>query len=166
MNIYGAMMLFLAGVGASTLTQAADNMSFHGTLIAPPPCTISNGLNDGSKIDVDFGERIGINKVDGINYRRTVDYRIRCEEGAGKWDMTLIITGTATGFDEAAVQTQQKADLGIRLYQNGQPFILNQALPVDPNNLPVLEAVPVKAPGNTLTEGAFEATATLQAVYQ
>jgi type 1 fimbria pilin len=162
MKVYGAVMLFLAGVGASTLTQAADNMNFHGTLIAPPPCTINNGI----KIDVDFGERIGVNKVDGINYRQTVDYPIRCEDGAGKWDMTLTLTGTPTGFDDAAVQTQEKADLGIRLYQNGQPFILNQALPVDPNNLPVLEAVPVKAPGSTLTEGAFEATATLQAVYQ
>lgn len=36
MNVYRAVMLFLAGVGVSTLTQAADNMNFHGTLIAPP----------------------------------------------------------------------------------------------------------------------------------
>ncbi|WP_232734438.1 hypothetical protein [Serratia sp. TKO39] len=39
------------------------DMQFRGTLIAPPPCT----LNDDGIIDVDFGDRVGINKVDGVN---------------------------------------------------------------------------------------------------
>ncbi|MGP2705730.1 fimbrial protein, partial [Serratia marcescens] len=56
--------------------------------------------------------------------------------------------------------------LGIRIYQNAQPFKVGSALPIDPAKPPVLEAVPVGKSGETLTEGAFEATATLRADYQ
>ncbi|OAT33508.1 MrfF family protein [Buttiauxella ferragutiae ATCC 51602] len=140
---------------------AADNMLFHGTLIEPPPCTI----NDDGMVDVDFGERVGINKVNGVNYRKPVDYRITCESGATGLDMTLTLSGTHTGYDDAAVQTDM-ADLGIQVLQNGTPFTLNTPLSIDPQNPPVLEAVPVKTPGATLPEGAFVATATLKAEYQ
>lgn len=140
---------------------AADNMLFRGTLIEPPPCTI----NDGGMVDVDFGERVGINKVNGVNYLKLMDYRITCESGATGLDMTLTLSGTETGYDPAAVQTDM-ADLGIKVLQNGTPFTLNTPLSIDPQNPPVLEAVPVKTPGATLTEGAFVATATLKAEYQ
>lgn len=140
---------------------AAENMLFRGTLIEPPPCTIK----DGGMVDVDFGERVGINKVNGVNYLKLVDYRITCESGATGLDMTLTLSGTETGYDDAAVQTD-KADLGIRVLQNGAHFTLNTPLSIDPQNPPVLEAVPVKTPGATLTEGAFVATATLKAEYQ
>ncbi len=137
------------------------DMQFRGTLIEPPPCTI----NDDGIIDVNFGDRVGINKVDGVNYRQNIGYRIRCEPGVGKWDMLLSLTGTPATFDEAAVQTDRRY-LGIRIYQNAQPFKVGSALPVDPAKPPVLEAVPVGKSGETLTEGAFEATATLRAEYQ
>lgn len=140
---------------------AADNMLFRGILIEPPPCTI----NDGGMVDVDFGERVGINKVNGVNYLKPVDYRITCESGATGLEMTLTLSGTETGYDKAAVQTDM-ADLGIKVLQNGAPFTLNTPLSIDPQNPPVLEAVPVKTPGATLTEGAFVATATLKAEYQ
>lgn len=43
--------------------QAADNLKFHGTLISPPNCTISNG----NTIEVEFGDVL-INKIDGTRY--------------------------------------------------------------------------------------------------
>lgn len=101
-------------------------MQFRGTLIEPPPCTI----NDDGVIDVDFGDRVGINKVDGVNYRQTIGYRITCEPGIGKWDMMLRLNGTATSFDEAAVQTNHRY-LGIRIYQNAAPFKVGSSLPID-----------------------------------
>lgn len=140
---------------------AADNMLFRGTLIESPPCTI----NDGGMVDVDFGERVGVNKVDGVNYLKTMDYRITCEPGATGLDMALTLSGVQTGYDAAAVQTDLP-DLGIRVLQNGKPFTINTPLSVDPKSPPTLEAVPVKTPGATLTEGAFVATATLKAEYQ
>ncbi|MNP84764.1 hypothetical protein D3C76_1842150 [compost metagenome] len=57
-------------------------------------------------------------------------------------------------------------DLAVRLLQNGKRFTLNNPIPIKLNAPPRLEAVPVKRPGATLKEGAFEATATLLAVYQ
>lgn len=156
--------LLLASVlGAAFFAQAASeaDMSFHGTLITPPPCTI----NDNERIDVDFGERLGINKVDGVNYRIPVNYQISCENGNSGDSLSLSLSGTPVVFDEQALQTD-RTDLGIRLYWNDTPFTPNSRIEVNPANPPRLEAVPVKRTGATLTEGAFEAWATLQADYQ
>lgn len=148
-------------MAVSSSLFAADNMLFRGTLIEPPPCTI----DDGGMVDVDFGERVGVNRVDGVKYLKALDYRITCEPGVTGLDMTLTLTGLQTGYDAAAVQTDLP-DLGIRVLQNGKPFTLNIPLGIDPKNPPMLEAVPVKTPGATLTEGAFVATAMLKAEYQ
>ncbi|CAI8791646.1 fimbrial protein [Pseudomonas serboccidentalis] len=158
----GLITLLLIGMFVREPLLAAENTHFQGSLIEPPPCTI----NDGQTIDVDFGDRLGINKIDGINYLQSVNYTVKCEEGAGAWDMSLTVSGVATSFDKAAVQTNKK-QLGLRLLQDGKPFILDTPIPIDPEHLPVLEVVPVQQPdAGALTEGAFEATATLQTDYQ
>ncbi|CAI0854438.1 fimbrial protein [Serratia proteamaculans] len=159
---YAAMtkLLLLGGLCFSTVLLA-DELSFRGALIEPPACSINNGED----IDVDFGERVGIKKVNGVNYLQPVSYRITCEPNASKWNMTLTVIGIQTAYDKAAVRTDV-TDLGIRLIQNGKPFELNLPIPVNPANPPTLEAVPVQRPGAILEEGVFLATATLQAVYQ
>lgn len=139
--------------------SAVENMSFRGTLIEPPPCLVNNGTN----IDVPF-DKIGVNTVDGINHRQQVNYVLDCTAGPA-WSMVLTLIGQATSFDDAALQTNID-ELGIKLYQNGQPFELNTPINIDPQNPPVLEAVPVKKPATELKEGIFEATATLRADYQ
>ncbi|AHY09708.1 fimbrial protein [Serratia plymuthica] len=145
----------------SMQAQAFPNMAFYGTLNAPPPCTINNG----EQVDVDFGDRVGVNKVDGQNYMQTVNYRITCVPGVSGLAMGLKVTGSATGFDDAALQTNI-TDLGIRLLQNGQAFSLNKRINIDAASPPVLQAVPVKKPGVELKGGAFTVTATLLADYQ
>lgn len=138
------------------------NMVFHGFLISPFPCKI----NDDSRIDVNFGERIGISKVDGVNYLQPMNYQITCEGGSsGIGSLTLSLNGSSAEFDKDALSTT-KADLGIRIYQNGQPFTPNSTLSIDLAQPPRLEAVPVKKEGSKLTEGTFEAWATLRADYQ
>lgn len=141
--------------------HAVDNMLFRGTLIEPPPCKI----NEGGMVDVDFGDKVGVNKVDGVNYLKALDYRVTCEEGASGMDVVLTLSGQPTFYDGAAIQTDM-ADLGIRILQNGQPFTLDTPVVIDPKAPPMLQAVPVKAPGASLKEGAFTATATLKAEYQ
>lgn len=143
--------------------QAKDGeagMTFHGILIEPSSCTI----NDDNQIDVNFGEQVGINKVDGVNYRQRMNYQITCQ-GASSGNLTLSLSGGVTGFDSEALLTN-KADLGIRIYQNDTPFTPNSTLKIDPANPPRLEAVLVKSAGATLTKGTFEAWATLRADYQ
>lgn len=159
-NFFLKALLVLVGANSFPLL-AADNLQLRGTLIEPPPCKI----NDGNSVDVDFGERVGVKKVDGVNYLTPMSYKITCETGATGLDMTLTLSGQPTGYDDAAVKTNL-TDLGIRVLQNGKPFTLNQPINVDPKSPPLLEAVPVKTPGSTLQEGAFSATATLQANYQ
>ncbi|EPQ1332177.1 fimbrial protein [Serratia ureilytica] len=157
-----AAIVLLLAFGPACLAAEDVKMNFRGTLRAPPPCTI----NDGGTVAVDFGQRVGVNKVDGVNYRQQVDYLISCDSpGARPWEMMLSLKGAATAFDRAAVQTD-KTDLGIRLYQNDMPFALNTSFKIDPGNPPRLEAVPVAKPGAVLKEGAFVATATLQVDYQ
>ncbi len=153
--------VLLIGAGFCTQAYGVENMHFSGTLRAPPPCTI----NHDQLVDVDFGERVGVKKVDGKNYLQTVDYRIDCQPGASGLVLGLTVTGTATGFDTAALQTNVP-DLGIRLLQNGEAFTLNKRLVINAGSPPTLQAVPVKKPGVELSAGAFEVTATLLADYQ
>ena len=147
----------------------ADNttqIDLSGTLIEPPPCTI----NRGTPIVVDFGQ-VGISRVDGVNYTRTVDYQIRCEDDPDNnpWVMGLTILGTKTSFDGAAIQAtidgSSSTDLGIKMHLDGHYFTLNQRVEIK-RPLPVLEAAPMPAPGATLPEGTFHATATLLADYE
>jgi type 1 fimbria pilin len=154
--------LGLTGLLALTGPAQADvAVTFNGTLIEPPPCLIDNGR----QIDVNFGDRVGINKVDGVNYLQAMNYQITCSNPGSGFALTLSLTGTATAFDNQALATD-KTDLGIRIYQNNIPFTPNTVLDIDLNNPPPLTAVPVKRAGATLTEGAFEAWATLHAEYQ
>lgn len=153
---------FLGIFGALSMPgQAAENMRFFGTLVEPPACTINNGGN----VDVDFGNRVGVKKVDGENYLQPMNYQITCDPNANAWRMTLEITGQAATYDKAGVVTNV-TDLAIQIRQNGVPFELNKPIVINLTDPPQLEAVPVKRPGVTLKEGTFEATATLKAVYQ
>lgn len=140
----------------------ADDMLFMGTLINPAPCVI----NGGSIIDVPFGENLGVNKIDGINYTQTVPYSMTCETVSSSLELGItIVSAAVTTFDPAAIQTDVQG-LGVRILKNGIPFALNTRVAYDKNNPPVLKAVPVKAAGATLSEGRFEATATLLVDYQ
>lgn len=139
---------------------ASANLTFSGTLNEPPPCTIDAG----NKIEVDFGD-VGVKRVDGVKYRRGVGYTISCGSHALPWQLRLSIKGTATAFDGSAVQTGV-ADLGIRIFQNNVPFLLNTPLDITLSSPPVLEVVPVKRPGATLTAARFTAVATLLAEYE
>ncbi|WP_145543136.1 fimbrial protein [Yersinia frederiksenii] len=140
----------------------ADDMLFSGSLINPPPCVISGG----DIIDVFFGENLGVKKIDGTNYTQNVPYSVTCDPVSGGLELGLtIVSASVTTFDSSAIQTNVQ-DLGIRLMRNGTPFVLNTRVAYDKNNPPVLTAVPVQAAGATLSEGAFEATATLLVDYQ
>ncbi|WP_411749728.1 fimbrial protein [Serratia marcescens] len=157
--------LFLLGsvtFSQSSLAAGDVDMVFRGTLITPPQCTI----NDGNRIDVDFGDRLGINKVDGVNYRQPVNYQVSCDNNNSTgFSLMLSLSGTPTDFDADALQTS-KAGLGVRMYQNNKPFTPNTELVITQNNPPALEVVPVKKMGAVLDKGSFEAWATLKAEYQ
>lgn len=142
--------------------HAADNLKFHGTLIAPPNCTISNDQT----IEIEFGNVL-INKIDGTNYAKDVPYTITCDSTVrdDSMAMTLTLSGSATSFNQAAIGTTVTG-LGIEIQQDNQPFTLGSTIPVNEQSIPKLKAVPVKQSGVALQEGDFDATATLQVEYQ
>lgn len=151
-------LLALCSMGLGS--NAMANLTFDGTLVEPPPCTI----NSGGLIETDFMD-VGISKVDGINYRRPVSYTITCSSGTLPWEMVLTVKGVATSFESSAVQTSV-ADLGVQLLQDDTPLNLNTLLIINPTTPPVLEAVPIKRPGVLLATGGFTASATLLAEFQ
>ncbi len=69
-------------------------MAFSGTLNAPPPCVINNG----QRIDVDFGEQLGISQIDGQRYLQNVNYRIDCEPGGSGQTLGLTLVAAASGL--------------------------------------------------------------------
>ncbi|MEG2734528.1 MAG: fimbrial protein [Hafnia sp.] len=145
--------------------QAKDveaNMAFHGTLIEPPLCSI----NDGNQVEIDFGDRVSVNKVDGENYRQQLNYQITCEKAvSGTLALTLSLSGSVAGFDNEALLTNM-AGLGIRVYKDDKPFTPNSTVKISQAKPPRLDAVPVKQAGATLTAGTFEAWATLRVDYE
>lgn len=155
-------MALIVLISSSFAAQSAENLKFHGTLISPPNCTINNDQT----IDVEFGNML-INKIDGTCYAQNVPYEITCDSTVRDeaMAMTLTLSGSVSDFNQAAVNTSV-AGLGIELRQNDQPFTLGSTIKVNEQSIPVLKAIPVKKSGASLTEGGFDATATLQVDYQ
>lgn len=142
--------------------MALSNVSFHGYLVQPPNCSISNGQN----IELTFRD-VNIDDINGSNYEQVVLYTITCDTAVRdpQMEMTLTWSGTQSDFDDSAVATDLNG-LGIHLKQAGSDFKLHTPLVVNETSLPVLTAVPVKKSGVDLPESDFEAWATLQVDYQ
>ncbi|WP_071608897.1 fimbrial protein [Entomohabitans teleogrylli] len=156
-------LLMLSGMAAPAMAADPENLEFLGTLVEAPACTIS----EGGPVYVEFGD-VSIKKVVDGNYRRTVPLTLKCEDTSLTWQLRLSVRGNAAGFDtdNATVVTPEQASLGVKIYQNGQPFKLGEAINVNSATLPGIEAVLVQRDGVDLVEGDFSATATLRAEYQ
>lgn len=73
------------------LAQAAINdVTFHGTLVSPPACTIS----DGKTIEVEFRNVI-IDNINGDNFRQDVPYTITCDPDVRDDAREMSLTGRA-----------------------------------------------------------------------
>ncbi|WP_145569434.1 fimbrial protein [Yersinia mollaretii] len=154
LRLFVCYLLLLNGLMTSGKTYAT-NMLFHGTLIKPSPCVI-----DGTKpINVDFGDSVVTTKVDGINYKRPVDYTMTCNEGTIAV-LRMQVKGSSSGFDTALLLTSV-SDLGIQIIKDGEKIGVNEWFYFFNETQPQLEAVPVKNKDATLTGGKFESTATL-----
>ena len=140
-------------------SNSMANLTFTGTLQAPPPCTISNGNN----IDIEFNE-IGVNSIDGVNHRKKLNYTINCSPTNLSWRLWLKVEGSVADFDPTAIQTDNP-DLGIKVLRNNIGFYINQKLSILLTDPPTIEVIPVKRPNAILDGGDFRATAVLLAYY-
>ena len=157
-----ALLLFTSSLSNICFgSPIQGDLAVKGILISPPVCTISNG----EEIRVNFGDNLGVNKIDGINYREEINYNLVCEENVNQLDLTLSIIGPATTYDKSTLQTNIPS-LGIKIYQDGLPFIIGSNLKINAQSPPKLEAIPIAKPGENLEEGDFFVTATIKANYQ
>jgi type 1 fimbria pilin len=157
-------LCFMADAYSATQKTETVNVNISGVIVSKPSCTIS----DSETIEINFGGGIGVNKIDGGNYRQSIPYTIACDDNTDSLQLRLKLTGNAAGFDmdNATVRTAEQSDLGVKIYQNGTPLELDKNIDININSIPTLEALLVKRDGATLSEGEFNATATLHAEYQ
>ncbi|WP_413507106.1 fimbrial protein [Serratia proteamaculans] len=158
----GAVFLLpwlLISIAAS---QASVDIAVEGTLL-PPVCRVDDGGN--GMINVDFGDDINLNRLDGDRYRTNVSYSVTCGDDGQRWPLRLKFTSAAIGWDAKTLATDRQ-HLGIRLALGGTDVEFGKDIPVaDPARLPLLTAVPVKDPAGIPEEGRFSATASLLAEY-
>lgn len=157
----GGAGLLAAGLWVITMHAVAaakeSSMKFHGTLVV-----VECSINDGERRAVNFGDAVGIHRIDGKRYEQPVPFSLDCQNYAGG-DMpalTLTLEGTPAYFDEAAVATDVTG-LGIEIRRNGEAQPLNKAVQFDYKSVPVLTAVPVADPKVTLDARTFSATVKL-----
>jgi type 1 fimbria pilin len=117
-------------------------------------------INGGKEIDVDFGSTVQTTLIDGSQYKTKVVFTLKCS-GNSSNALKLQIDGTAAAFDATALATD-KTDLGLALLNGGKKQAINTWFNFTYPTLPVLEMVPVKKAGVTLSGGDFNATATLK----
>lgn len=141
---------------------ANGDFSFHGFLVTPPVCVISND----ETIEIAF-PTMQITDVNGSNFMREIPYTIDCDSTIRDEYMTMTLTliGTASDFNDAAIATNANG-FAIKILQDDQPFPIGTALTIDSQTKPVLKAVPIKSDDVTPPAGDFEAWATLQVEYQ
>jgi type 1 fimbria pilin len=141
---------------------SASVVNVQGQLL-PPACRVHDGAN--GTIDIDFGDDININRLNGNSYRQVVNYQVSCGSDSQQWPLRLRFEGIASSWDGQALATSD-ANLGIRLALSGMVVDFNVNIPVsDAANLPVLTAVPVRNSAVSPREGQFTATANLLAEY-
>jgi type 1 fimbria pilin len=140
--------------GLLPLVAHSADVTMHGTLLV-----ITCRVNNDNPVDVSFGDAVGVNRVDGKNYEQPIPLDVKCSSPPGDL-FHLVFYGQPTDFDPGAVETNV-SDLGIKLLKGGEAILLNQALPISFDEIPVLTAVPIKRTGSQLTSGKFKAIATL-----
>jgi type 1 fimbria pilin len=151
--------LLLASL-ASQQVLADATVTFHGTLVNAPNCTI-NGNN---VVDVDFGDQVITRQVDGVNYKQPIDYELLCTSIASN-GMRVSIGGTGAPFDATLINTN-KTGLGIQLYNGASKIDNGTQLNFTYPTTPKLYAAPATNDALALTAGPFTGTASLVLSYQ
>lgn len=122
--------------------------------VSAPLCQI----NEDKAINIEF-EDVVIQRINGINFAKTVPFNINCSAGfSGELD--LMIKANAASFNSDAIATNDN-NLAIQLFINEKPQILNTFQPINWRESLELKAVPIKNTPSNPSAGAFTAVATL-----
>lgn len=159
-SIFWLSPLIVTGLYSATTQAAPGDMTFTGTLIDAPACTINQGVDP----YVDFGKDIMTTKVDGKNYMKEANYTIACTSNVNN-SLRMRLDGLGTDFDSKAIKTTN-SDIAVALYigdtKTGVNEWFNFTYPVKP----VIKLVPVKRPNIILKGGTFSGYVQFKVDYQ
>lgn len=157
--VLSGVVLIMSASAAAVQTGDSVNFNFTGHLVQQSFCTINND----QVINVPFGS-VGVNKVDSGEYVQDINYQLNCKGLAADSTVNIMIRATPTSWDSHAAVTDVTG-LGVRFLKESQAIELNEAIAVDPDSTPHLQAQLVKDPQTSLTGQQFTATGTLLASY-
>lgn len=155
------------GSGSPSSSPVASVFINSFILRVPDKCVFNNG----ELISIEFGE-VASTGLNGTNYQQPVPIKIQCQGvnfESGSASIALSISGKTTPFSNELLNTD-KADLGILLKRNGQiisPGVF-YPLPNMSGNTGSwdLIASPIANTGTEISEGEFNASATIVAKFQ
>lgn len=158
--LLGASLSIITGLCSSLASGASGDMTFKGTLIDSPACTINQGVDS----YVDFGKDILTTKVDGINYMKEANYGIDCISSVNN-SLRMRLEGRGTDFDPKAVLTDNN-NIGVAMYVGGARTGVNEWFNFTYPSKPVIKLVPVKRPNIVLKGGKFSGYVQFKVDYQ
>lgn len=140
----------------STLSSANAGVNFSGKLINVP-CKIDNNKD----IDVNFGDSVDINEIDGLKYTELLTLSIKCDENYSE-NLYFRVSGSAATFDKAAIRTNI-TNVGIKFIngKDGTPLEINKKYNYVQTGDFSLKVVPVKKSGSIPLPGKLTISAQL-----
>ncbi|MDM3379284.1 fimbrial protein [Citrobacter sp. Cb003] len=160
MNYLPVALMFSLGLHSLNVHASEQEVHFLGMLIEAPPCVI----NENKMIKVNFGSDIMTTRIDGVNYKKPIDFGLDCSQAASN-SQKLRIRGDTALFDNSVLYGN-KTGLGIAIYNGSVKLPIDQWVNFTMPNVPSLSAVLVKQNGITLSGGPFSVLASLVVDYQ
>jgi len=160
-----ALVIMMSGAWLLPKVQAAENMSFHGTLYEDVPCE----FDDAPVLNIDFGV-VGVNKIDGVQFKKNIDVVMTCQSGFSARFKAFYL-GQKSSFDATALATSVDglAIKAMYLCSNswcdldvGDAALLNRS---GFERTAYLAFTLIKQDGIELKAGDFQANASLQLEY-
>lgn len=152
---------FALAWGISHQACADTDITFHGTLLASPPCVVNGGDN----VVVDFGDDMMTTRIDGTKYRQKIALTLDCSEAIAL-EQKIRISGASVGTPGGEVLSTPLGGLGLALYQGEARYTPGKWIAFTAPDVPELYVVPVRLSGAEPAGGAFSVLASLVVDYQ
>ena len=144
------------------LSYAVDSkLKITATIVYPPTCSINNN----NVININFDKKIIIKNIDGVNYKKNINFDINCGNSQKDWDLYLTIKGEKSSLDDAALVVPGFDNLAIKMEYFDSKVIINEKFKISKNNPIILTAVPIKSKSSDPKPGLFMTQAVLLAEY-
>ncbi|MCK7268877.1 hypothetical protein L8O48_17590 [Enterobacter cloacae] len=162
---FAIFILSLINTGRVSAGGEALNLSVRGVIEDAPECTI----NGNDMIDVDFGDAVYSQKIDGLNYKRQkLIYNMSCSNMLSTSLKVKVVSTSGEGFESGMIGTNRDG-LAIRLYSDNGVLHTDEFLNFTYNNDsggPNIYAVLAAKETSELVEGTFSGAGTLVILYQ